>query len=487
MEGVVQLFNPSAERMFGYRAEEVIGQDVRMLMPKSYQPLHEKGMRRYLETRQGRLIGRTAEVQGLSKDGVEFPIEIALSVLTLGPAQAGGAEPVRFLGALRDLTERNKIRSVLVQNEKLASIGLLSAGVAHEINNPLAFVGNNVVVLQRDVQGLLSLLSLYEEAKAKLEQADPALLERIVAQEDDLDFAYTRENLPRLLERTRDGVDRVNRIVQSLRGLARTDMPKVQEVSLPDLVDGNLEILRGRYKRIGVEVKQEHDANPRVPCVSTQISQVILNLLVNAFQALEDQGGEGGLITVRTRRNGETMVLEVADNGPGIAAENQSKLFDPFFTTKDVGEGTGLGLSICHNIVSGHGGTIEVESQPGEGGLLSCFSSSATHPDSSMSATKKHTLLVVDDEPDVCDSVHDLLRREFRVLKAKNAEEGLRLMRENEVHIIMTDQRMPKVTGVELLSRVRSVIPRQYACCSRATPTWNRSSRRSTRGTSSSF
>jgi len=372
-EGVVQLFNPSAERMFGYTANEVIGQNVRLLIPETLQVLHDSGMRRYLETRQGRFIGRTMEVSGLRKDGVEFPIEIALSVLASGLEGATGQESVRFLGALRDLTERNKIRGVLVQNEKLASIGLLSAGVAHEINNPLAFVGNNVVVLQRDVQGLLSLLQLYEEARATLADACPELASRILEQEEELDIAYTRDNLPRLLNRTRDGVERVNRIVQSLRGLARTDAPKVHEISLPDLIDSNLEILRGRYKHGGVEVKQEHDANPRLWCVSTQISQLILNLLVNAFQALENEHKEGGVITIRTRRDGEQMILEVADNGPGIPLENQKRLFDPFFTTKDVGEGTGLGLSICHNIVTAHGGTIEVASKPGEGAAFRIF------------------------------------------------------------------------------------------------------------------
>ncbi|MFO0965852.1 MAG: PAS domain S-box protein [Gemmataceae bacterium] len=363
--GTVRLFNPAAERMFGYKAEEVVGQNVRLIIPETYQMLHDRGLRRFVETRQGRYIGRTMEVQGLRKDGSEFPVEIALSVVS-----AGGGAPLQFLGALRDLSERNKMRSVVIQNEKLASIGLLSAGVAHEINNPLAFVGNNLVVLQRDVQGLLALIDLFERCKERLKETDPPLHQAIAALEAEQDIAYTRDNLPRLLQRTRDGVDRVTRIVQSLRGLARTDAPKRHEVSLPDLIDNSLEILRGRFKRSGIEVRQDHDANPRLTCVSTQISQVILNLLVNAFQALEAHGKEGGRIEVRTQREGEQMLLEVRDNGPGILPEHVRRLFDPFFTTKDVGEGTGLGLSICHNIVTAHGGSIEVESPPGQG---ACF------------------------------------------------------------------------------------------------------------------
>ncbi len=169
------------------------------------------------------------------------------------------------------------------------------------------------------------------------------------------------------MARTRDGVERVTRIVHSLRGLARTDVPRRQEINLADLVENSLEVLRGRYKRNSIIVEQEHDPNPRLFCVQTQISQVLLNLLVNAIQALESFRKEGGQIWVRTRRLGNEMLLEVADDGPGISPENMDKLFDPFFTTKDVGEGTGLGLSITHNIVEAHGGHIEVDSEAGGG------------------------------------------------------------------------------------------------------------------------
>jgi C4-dicarboxylate-specific signal transduction histidine kinase len=190
---------------------------------------------------------------------------------------------------------------------------------------------------------------------------------------EEIDLQYILDNLGRVLSRTRDGVERVSRIVHSLRGMARTDTPHRQETRVPDMVNSSLEILHGRFKRLGVTVEQDHDPNPTVPCVPTQISQVLLNLLVNAFQAIEAAGRPDGRVVVRTRREGDEMRLEITDNGCGISPEHASKLFDPFFTTKDVGEGTGLGLSITHHIITAHGGRIEADGRPGEGATFRIF------------------------------------------------------------------------------------------------------------------
>ncbi len=371
--GLITLFNPAAERMFGYRAAEVLGQPLTVLMPDEFRPLHERGFRRFLETRQSRVIGRIAELQGRRKDGAEFPLELALTALTLGPPGADGREPLQFLGALRDLSERNRIRAMLIQNERLASVGLLSAGVAHEINNPLAFVANNLVVLERDFQGIMQLLEHYQAHRPDLGRVNDAAAARAAALAQELDLDYTRDNLPGLLKRTREGVDRVSRIVQSLRGLARTDSPKRHSTHLPDLVETSLEILRGRLRRANIDVVQDHDPAPRAPCVSSQISQVLLNLLLNAVQAIESVRPQGGRIVVRSRRLDGAMLVEIEDNGCGIDPGNLPRVFDPFFTTKDVGEGTGLGLSISHNIVTGHGGRLEVDSKPGEGSTFRVY------------------------------------------------------------------------------------------------------------------
>ncbi|HEY1861723.1 MAG TPA: PAS domain S-box protein, partial [Gemmataceae bacterium] len=361
-DGRITLFNPAAERIFGYSAAEVLGQPLTTLIPDAYREKHEQGFRRYLETRQAHMIGRLVELQGRRKDGTEFPLELSLSAVDLGGE-------VRFLGAIRDSTERHRMRNALVQTEKLASIGLLSAGVAHEINNPLAYVGNNLAVLERDLKGLMGLVDVYESARGRLAQADPATARRARELADELDLPYVRDNLGRVLARTRDGVHRVARIVQSLRGLARTDRPQMEDAHLPELVEMSLEMVRGRLQRRCIQVEQNFQAT-RVRCVPAQVSQVLLNLLVNGLQAIEATGAASGTIHISSRLQEGDLILEVADTGCGIEPQNAARLFDPFFTTKPVGEGTGLGLSITHGIITGHGGRIEVDSQPGKG---SCF------------------------------------------------------------------------------------------------------------------
>ncbi|MBI1831263.1 MAG: PAS domain S-box protein [Planctomycetes bacterium] len=364
--GHIALFNPAAERMFGYSAQQLLGKPAALLIPDEFKELHAEGVANYLRARLPTLLGRPHEVKGKRKDGSEFPAEIALSLIA-DPGENATDRPVQILAAIRDLTERNKMRAVLVQNEKLASIGLLSAGVAHEINNPLSFVANNLVVLERDCKALLDLLSLYQGGHADL---NPALAERIRDFAAEIDFPYIQANTLRILGRTRDGIERVTRIVQSLRGMARTGAHRRQDVRIPDVINGTLEILHGKFKHLGISVEQTHDPVPVVSCVSTQISQVILNLLLNAFQAIEAAGRKDGRIRLRTVRRADEFVVEIEDNGGGIPADHLPLLFDPFFTTKDVGEGTGLGLSICHHIVTAHGGRIEVDTQPGKG---TCF------------------------------------------------------------------------------------------------------------------
>ena len=366
-DGKITLFNPAAERTFGYPAAEALGQPLSLLMPDALRVPDGVAFADYLERREPRLIGRTVEMTGRRKDGDEFPIELSFSEVDRDGSP-------QFIGSIRDQTERQRMRAMLVQSDKLASIGLLSAGVAHEINNPLAYVANNLAVLERDFQGVLAMMDLYAEAAPKLATVDPDRLGQIDEMSEDLDWPYVRTNLPRMLNRTREGVQRVANIVQNLRGLARTSPPKMEPCWVHELVTSALEMVQGRLKRGGIEVIQANETDHKVSCVATQISQVALNLLVNAAQAIEGSGKtDPGRIEITTRREGDFYLLEVADNGCGIDPESIPRLFDPFFTTKPVGEGTGLGLSISHGIVTGHGGRIDVEGSPGVGTRFRVF------------------------------------------------------------------------------------------------------------------
>lgn len=362
-QGLVLLFNPAAEKLFDYTAAEMIGQPLVQLIAAPDQEIFKKGCENYLETGTSQLVGKTMELTGRRKDGSEFPMEQALSVLQ--------GEKVRFLAAIRDLTERNRLRTVLVQNEKLASIGRLTAGLAHEINNPLTYVANNMTVLERDCQGLLKLLELYDAEASGLARIAPERAEQIQACAEEMDLPYVRANLGPLLQRTSDGLARVTRIIRSMRGYARMAPANQQEVYLPDLIASSLEIIQGTLRKRSIDVEQDFASPPKVSCVFSDINQVILNLLVNACHAIEAMPPtHAGKIRISIRSSQDEVVLDVADNGCGIAPENRLHLFDPFFTTKDVNQGSGLGLWICHNVLTAHGGRIELAGQPGPG---TCF------------------------------------------------------------------------------------------------------------------
>jgi PAS domain S-box-containing protein len=358
--GMITLFNPAAQALFGYWESEVRGQPLTILMPEEFQEAHRRGFQRYLETREARIIGRTVEVRGRCKTGEIFPLEISLSAIEL-------PEGIGFLGVIRDLTERQRMQGRIVQAEKLASLGLLSAGLAHEINNPLAYVANNLTVLQRDVSSLAEVLAAYEEARPTLASSHPELAERIARLADEHDLAYVREHLDEILKSTRQGIKRVSDIVQNLRGFARLDQAAIDRLDLNAAIASTLELLRGRLKAYQIDVIQNLGKIPQIVCAPAQINQVILNLLLNAQQAITATRREGGRIEIDTSASRKEVTLEITDNGCGIPAEIHARIFDPFFTTKPVGEGTGLGLSISHSIVSDHGGRIEFESTRGQG------------------------------------------------------------------------------------------------------------------------
>jgi PAS domain S-box-containing protein len=269
--------------------------------------------------------------------------------------------------ALKSTHEQLKnTQSRMVEAEKHASLGQLVAGVAHEINNPLSFVSNNVAVLQRDLHDLLGLIDLYRQGEGALGEARPDLLKRINALDDRIDLSYSLDNLPRLIERTREGLRRIERIVKELRLFARVDEGDWNEVDLNPGIESSINMVRGYARKKGVRLVMDLGAMPTIRCRAAKIHQVVVNLLTNAIDAcVEDEG----VVTIHTGTEPDVMGIriDVEDNGCGIDSTVREKIFDPFFTTKPVGEGTGLGLSISYGIVQEHGGQIEVQSSPGQG------------------------------------------------------------------------------------------------------------------------
>jgi PAS domain S-box-containing protein len=247
----------------------------------------------------------------------------------------------------------------LLQSEKMASIGLLAAGVAHEINNPLAFVSSNFSGLQRDTGRLLQLVSAFEEAEPLLPDSARAPLARL---KREIDLEVIRLDLHDLLEESADGLRRVKQIVQDLKDFSRASDATWEICNLEHGLDSTLNVAWNEIK-YKAEVIKEYAGVPDVNCLPSQINQVFLNLLTNAAHAIEGYG----TIVLRTRWDEGHVWVEVADNGVGIAQEHLDRLYEPFFTTKPPGKGTGLGLSIVYGIVHKHGGVIEVDSVPGKG------------------------------------------------------------------------------------------------------------------------
>jgi signal transduction histidine kinase len=255
----------------------------------------------------------------------------------------------------------------LVQSEKLAALGQLVAGVAHEINNPLAFVLNNVAVLQRDLKSLEQLIRLYQRGDGVLERQLPEVMGEIRELCDHIDLAYTMTEIAELPVRTREGLARIQQIVRDLRDFARQNaIGDIQPgADLNSGIESTLNIARGTARKHKVELVSDLEPLPGVTCSPGKINQVVLNLVTNAVQACD--AAAGGRVTVRTRHIQDGVQIQVADDGSGIPPEIRGRIFDPFFTTKPQGEGTGLGLSISHGIVSDHGGRLEVESEVGVG------------------------------------------------------------------------------------------------------------------------
>jgi len=249
----------------------------------------------------------------------------------------------------------------LLHSEKMASIGQLAAGVAHEINNPIGFVNSNVGTLQEYLQDMLRVLDTYERHDALL-QADAVATQEIRQIRDAVKLDFLREDSVALLRESKEGLARVRKIVQNLKDFSHTGHGEWQLADLHKGLESTLNIVWNEIKYKATVVKEFGDL-PEIECMPSELNQVFMNLLVNAAHAIIGCG----IITIRTATRGENVVIEIADTGEGIPPEHIPRLFEPFFTTKPVGKGTGLGLALSYGIVNKHHGAIELESTPGKG------------------------------------------------------------------------------------------------------------------------
>ncbi|MGO9600366.1 MAG: ATP-binding protein [Isosphaeraceae bacterium] len=380
-----EYFSPRWKSQLGYEDHEIAHRfsefDTR-LHPDDRDRVHET-LALYLA---GRLPSYSVEFRMRTKEG-GYRWILARGV-ALRDAQG---EAFRMAGSHTDITERKEFESrlaeqnqlleramraerktnetlkraqaLMVQNEKMIGLGQMVAGVAHEINNPLAFITNNVTMLQRDFDDLHHLVRLYESNGHNGASVLPTGEESIASFCARVDIDETLNTLPGLLARTAEGLKRIGQIVGDLRLFARLDEGEINEADLNAGIRSTVTVIQGHARTKDVNLSVELGSVPRVTCRAARINQVVMNLLSNAIDACSP----GGQVTVRTGTENGEVRIEVIDDGHGIAASVRDRIFDPFFTTKPIGKGTGLGLSISYGIIHDHGGTIEVDSKPGRG------------------------------------------------------------------------------------------------------------------------
>ncbi|MFT6914035.1 MAG: PAS domain S-box-containing protein [Motiliproteus sp.] len=372
----VVYWNASAERIFGYTACEVQGKDLHQLIAKeTEQAKFRAAFPTFTKTGRSAMLGKILELTARRKSGEAFPVELSINGILINQSWSA-------LGIVRDISNRKlaertlldktkqqaelidqlqAAQEQLLQSEKLAAIGQLSAGVAHEINNPVGFIGSNINSAKSYVEQFIRMLEQIKLRTAALKHSEPGL--RLIAEaESEFEFEYLRGDLVELFTETKEGVDRIQKIIADLKGFARASDGIWEEVDLHQEIDSTLNVIWNELK-YHCCIEKHYGVLPQVQCLRSEINQVIMNLLINASQAIEDQG----TINIRTGADQSAVWIAIEDNGQGIDPGILHKIFDPFFTTKPVGKGTGLGLSVSYGIVEKHSGRLEVLSTPGLG------------------------------------------------------------------------------------------------------------------------
>jgi two-component system NtrC family sensor kinase len=365
-EGRVRHANPAAERILGEPHGAMRGRSILDWLPDAAPEVAKLAHALLAGTRV-----RGAEAVAVRSDGRYVPVGLTLAPL---PDPSGGRHG--SVAIFQDLSELKLLQRQVLQSEKMASIGQLAAGIAHEINNPMGFVHANLFQME---EYLADLRKLLDAAAAVVRRAAgdgaPALrasAEEWLALAGKLDADFLLDDFAKAIRESVEGSERVRHIVQDLRAFAHRDDGQWVMADLNRCLDSTAHIVWTTMKH-SVVLRKEYAPLPPVRCLPLQLEQVFMNLLVNAYQAIEERvrkSGGGGEIVLRTEAGARHVTVSVLDDGVGIPPAHADRIFDPFFTTKEVGAGTGLGLSTSFDIVRRHGGTIRALDRPGGGTIF---------------------------------------------------------------------------------------------------------------------
>jgi PAS domain S-box-containing protein len=356
-EGRVTFWNRAAEQIFGYQTHEIMGKDLHAcLAPEAFHAQYRKGFSDFQLNGKGRLLDSVIEIQCLHKNGLVFPAELSLAALQLNGQR-------HAVGIVRDISERRKTQEFLIQTEKMLSLGGLAAGMAHEINNPLAGILSNIQVMR---------MRLLDDLPGNSATAKECGLNLMQIQ------AYMgKRGIPEMIEAVDQSCQRAAGIVRNMLDFSRKSDTVFSAHHLTALLDRAVALVNNDFKVKTncdfqqIEIVRDYaQAMPAVACDGSQIQQVLLNILKNGAQAMWDQAGGNPSPRLRLSvwSDAAHAYITIADNGPGMPEEIRKRIFEPFYTTKPAGTGTGLGLSIAYFIVTEkHGGVLSVDSSPGRG------------------------------------------------------------------------------------------------------------------------
>ncbi len=417
--------NEALCRLTGYRREELIGRSPMSIAGDDVEHV------RFLPLRESMRTGKPyfGELINYRKDGSSFPAEVQVT-----PVFAEDGTITHFLSSRRDISERRELQGKLAMAERLASVGTLAAGVAHEINNPLTFISSNLEFLRREL-----------------------IRSRIVLDRPELQEAVSECIV---------GADRVREIVGDLKLFSRDTGEVRTPVQLNDVLELALR-MSSHELRPRARLVKELGTPPLVEVNEGRVGQVLVNLLVNAAQAIPVGSPEAHEVRVRTGGDLQTGAwVEIDDTGEGIAPDVLPRIFDPFFTTKEVGVGTGLGLTICHQIVKAYGGEITVTSERGKGTAFrvvlpaSAAQPVVAEPSAAIRPPNPTRVLVIDDEPRIGQSTRRVLEPDHEVDVCIRAEDALKWLGEGRLYdVVLCDLHMPGMTGMEFHRELESRMP----------------------------
>ena len=362
---IITYVSSSVERIMGYKPEEMVGKEVSQLIhPEDWPTTREA----FLGIFQAAGATRSAEHRARHKDGT-WPIHQIIGRALLDDPE----NPLIILNG-RDINQAKLLERQLAQAQKLEAVGQLAAGIAHEINTPTQYVGDNTRFMQDSYQDLRKLLEKYQALLLAVKEGGDGQRAMTEVEETirEIDLPYLIEEIPRAIQQTLEGVERVTKIVRAMKEFSH---PGTKEKTLADInkaIENTLTVSRNEWKYVADLVTEFDSSLPPVPCLLGEFNQAILNMVINAAHAIADVVGDGakgkGTIKVSTRRENGWAEVRISDTGTGIPENIRTRIFDPFFTTKKIGKGTGQGLAISHAVVvKNHGGTINLETEVGKG------------------------------------------------------------------------------------------------------------------------